>query len=345
MKRSCLLPALLCSVLVGCVLPEYRVFDSNTPSDTTMSPNMVPPSKTGIGNASTLCTACIAAKCTEERTECGEQCDELSLPVSPAWVVPDEADSFVQCLARECEEPCNVRWGCVGSYSFPVPANAYSVRVRVAEATSNRGVKGATVTACQGSDPNCGIGAGMDGSATTDADGYATLALRNDFFGYFVADGGDSYFVTTLMWSQPTYRVDTTFTINLFAKEWLDVLLQQVMVKKHDDAGHMIFRAENCLPLRYIGNDNANAEADGVIVNYAPNGPDSSRTFYTTYALSVDPVATATQAIGSGYGGAVNLPPGLVSIVGSHDNDTTMNAVVRIRPDALGLVMLVPNAK
>jgi hypothetical protein len=336
-------------MLLGCVLPDYRVFDDTTNAQTDDPAKPMDPPGSLLGSslegAPEGCNTCLAQNCQAQRAQCGDSCKQLKYPMSPAWDMKDDQDEFARCIVRECADACQTAWGCVGKYAFTEPSAAYNVTVRVTEANSDTPLKGAKVSACQGSDPGCSVGAGMESSSISDDDGKVTLTLRSDFFGYFLVDAGDAYFPTTFMSSQPTYRLDSSFTINVFPKLWLDLVLSQLMVKRADMTGFLIFRAENCLPLRYIGDAEINAEAEGVAVSFTPQGADTSRTFYTTYSRVVDPSANSTQAGGNSFGGAVNLPPAASSVVGSHDGRTIANATVRIRADALGLVMLVPNAR
>jgi hypothetical protein len=255
----------------------------------------------------------------------------------------------VKCLARKCDAQCKVTWGCVDGYRWDEPADAYTVTIQVNQFNGTDPEVGALVTACLGSDPGCTFGAGMQSSTVTDESGLATLQLSSGFAGYFLIEPqGDAYYPMTMLWSQPIYRVHRSFQVNLFKRSWLDDMAASLQVSKTDEnAGHVIFRAENCLPLEFIGNPDGNAEAEGVSVSFMPTRPDSTRAFYTRYALGVDPLLKATKSTGGAgaYGGALNLPAALLTLVGSYEGSDMMHATMRLRANTLGLVHLVPDAR
>jgi hypothetical protein len=114
-----------------------------------------------------------------------------------------------------------------------------------------------------------------------------------------------------------------------------------------DDAssGHVIFRAENCLPMDFLGDTDGNAEADGVRVTYSPSGKNSTEVFYTRFSLTVDRTLKTTKSTGGAYGGALNLPPGSLTLIGSHEETDMMHVTLRMRPNTLALVHLVPDGR
>ncbi|MET0387145.1 MAG: hypothetical protein ABW321_14350 [Polyangiales bacterium] len=327
-------------LLAGCVLPEYRVFDSTSGS------MVEQPSSQLLPGASAECNSCSAESCEPERSACGERCDDLPWPISPAWEVPEEAVGYVKCLVAQCEQPCDVFWGCVGKYTWEPPGRSYTITIRITDAISGDPDTEATVRACQGADPACASGSGLESMGQTDFDGRVTLTVSNGFFGYFLIEPSERYYPTTFIWSQPTYRLDTSFTVNVFERQWLDVMAAQLDTTKTDTgAGHLIFRAENCLPMSFLGEADTNAEAEGMVVSYSPSADLSTRTFYTSFGLVVDPEETATTSEGAGFGGALNLPPRAVTVIGKHGDDDVSRTTVRMREGWLGLVMLVPDAR
>jgi hypothetical protein len=327
--------------LSACVLPDYDVRDVAKEQPDSGVPGL---GKISAG-ASGECGECLADKCAEQRTSCGSKCDEIALPLSPAVDVPTEANSYIQCMTEMCDSTCNARWGCVNQYTWPSPSKAYNVTIRIVDPVQNQPVKDAKVSACGGLDPACSLGGGMESMGTTDMDGRVTLQLQSSFFGYFAVDAGANFFPLVAMWSQPTYRVDNTFTLNVFPRSWLAHMGDQLNAKIEPEAGHLIFHAQNCLPLRFTSGSTANATGEGVKVSYSKLGANSTRVFYTTYALMVDPNQSSTSIAGSGYGGAFNLPPGAATVIGSFNNMDIANAGLPMRADTLGLVFLVPNAR
>jgi hypothetical protein len=334
---------LLCVLcgLSGCVLPDYNVLDDGKKSPT--ASNSV--DGTAFGDAA--CNSCVKDHCEMEQESCGADCTELKWPVSPAWNVSDQADPFARCLVSQCESACNAQWGCVKNYRWPDKDSGYSVTIRVNDALQeSRSIEGAKVTACQGRDPTCSVGMGQESSGTTDATGHVTLALTRDFVGYFLVDkASEGYVQMIASWSQPAYVVDNTFTLSLFKPAWIQAMASQVKVTVQKDVGHVIFKALNCLPLRYIGGDEINADAEGVSVSYTPRSENSSDVVYVQLGLQIDAAATMTSSEGQGYGGMFNLSPGAVTLSGSHDGLDMGSAGLPMRANNLGLVFLEPRAK
>lgn len=342
--RLPLLGWLLCS----CVLPDFHVVSTSQGGVAREPDAAVMPAAMGMAAlAPPECSSCAAAECGEQRSACGEGCDELPWPLSPASTPASASRPYVECIASKCDAQCNVLWGCVEAYSWAQPSDAYNVKIHVDNSISGAEVVGARVTACQGSDPGCGVGSGMESSDMTDEGGDATLTLDANFFGYFLIEPNDpKYYPMTMMWSQPIYRVDRTFTIGLFERPWVDVMADTLGVTKNDDtAGHMIFHAQNCLPVLYLDDVAADTDADDVVVSCSPKGPDSSRVFYTRYAVGVDPTLDMTKKTGGSYGGALNLLPGALTLVGSYNERDIAHATIRMRRNTLALVHLVPDGR
>jgi hypothetical protein len=333
--------------LAGCVLPDYKIYDDRISGATSTEADAgaVDAGAPMFPGAEGQCAECLASQCGEARMECGSQCDGLQLPVSPAMTLPDEADPLMKCMVDQCDDVCNIRWGCVGKYDWPEPSKPYTVTLSITDPLTNQGIADVKATACEGVDPGCAIGGGMSASGTTDADGRVSLQVSSGFYGYFLIDAGSSYYPVVAQFSQPSYRISPNFTINVFQRSWVKVMASMLQAEVDNSAGQMIFRAQNCLPLHFIGSNVVNAEAADVSVSYGRKGAKTTKVFYTIGGLGVDPEATETSEQGSGFGGALNLPAGQTSIVGRHDNTDVINATIPLRADALGILFLVPNAQ
>jgi hypothetical protein len=338
-----------CSLLCSCVLPSYQIIGTaNKDAGTELDAAPATSSRSdALASAPAECGACAAEACAEERDACGDDCASMPWPISPAWKPAADSAAFVKCLVNKCDPQCNVSWGCVDKYAWTQPTEAYTVSIQLGNAFNQAPDVKARVTACQAGDPGCSVGTGKEGSTLTDENGVATLTLDPDFIGYFLIEPSDpKYYAMTMLWSMPTYRVERRFWVNLFERTWLDAMADSLKVKKDDEkSGHVIFRAENCLPIDYLGDQDGNAEAEGVKVAYSPSGLDSTGVFYTTIGLMVDALLQATQAKGRAYGGALNLPPGSLTLVGSHGDKDVTRATLRIRPNTLALVHLVPDGR
>lgn len=339
----------------ACVLPDYEVVpsrDRDAGADSSSSPATAKDEKGAmiLPGAQADCASCLQDNCKELRQNCGEHCDDFEWPVSPSWTVTDEADEYVRCVAMQCAEQCNVLWGCNKKYELAEPESDYSFTLRVTHAVRPDVVlEGLRVSACQGLDPSCMRGIGQVSSNLTNADSEAVLLLPRSFQGYFLIEptetgGDDPYLPMTVVWSQPLYRKESRLTVSMFNRSLVPALASTVE-KVEQGKGHFIFKAQNCLPERFVGAKGANAEADDVVVNYySPNG-EGSKVYYTRNGLMIDLNAKETHADGQSFGGAFNLAPGSVSVTGTYKAMEVTSAGFPLRADSLGVVFLVPKAQ
>lgn len=347
---------LLCSLLaMACVLPDYDVVTSNDRERPDAGSDSGPTGATSselamlFPEAQPDCESCAKDSCSAERTSCGADCDAFRWPVSPVWQVTDKADPYVRCLAQRCDSQCEVLWGCTDKYIVPEPDDA-SVTIRVTDAAMpGHEIEGIRVRACHDLDPSCQTDIGQSSMAVTNAAGRAVLALPRSFSGYFlleqanVSDDGPDYLPMTVVWSEPLYKTEPILTVSVF-KVGLVPALASTAETVLPGKGHLVFKALNCLPQRYVDNRELNADAEGVIANYAPMG-SGSRVYYTRNGLKISPPATETSYDGQGFGGAFNLSPGSVSVTGVHDDVEVSNAVYTVRADTIGIVFLLPKAR
>jgi hypothetical protein len=340
----------LCLLLsAACVLPDYEVVSSNkrpseTDAATGTSPAMLLP------GAEAECGRCVQDNCREQKDSCGEHCEAFEWPVSPAWAVDDDADAYVRCLATQCEEQCDVLWGCVKQYEIPEPKSDHSVTIRVTHAVQqSTTIPGCRVTACLDLDPECKRGVGRVNEGTTDADGLAVLALPRSFEGFFLIEppqeGDDPYLPMTAVWSEPLYRIEPVLTVSVFNRSLVPALASIVNEEVEPGKGHYIFKAQNCLPQRFVGGGAANAEADGVVVTFTSYLSSGSLVYYTRVGLTLDLDATSTSSEGLGFGGVFNVAPGAVSVFGAHRATEVSTAGFPMRGDSLGVVFLSPKTR
>lgn len=347
--------SLLGALLAGCVLPDYEVVSSKGPVGVDAGTDSGPTAATSapqlsmsFPDAEPDCETCVQEGCEEERTACGNDCASFKWPVAPVWQVSDDADAFVRCIAQKCNSQCDVLWGCNRQYAVPEPAGN-SVVIRVTDAVAMSELPGIRVKACQDLDPSCQLEVGQSSSNVTNASGRAVLALPRSFQGYFLLEqddapgDGSGYMPMTVTWSQPLYKVEPILTVSMFKAAVVPALAgSSLTVKK--GKGHLVFKALNCLPQRYVDNADVNASADGVIVNYAPMN-EGTPVVYTRNGLKISPDAQETAYDGNGFGGAFNLSPGPISVTGVHDDVEVSNAVYTARADTIGIVFLLPRAR
>jgi hypothetical protein len=354
---------LLCVVLVsGCVLPDYEVGGATEGSasrdkqdagggtrDSGMTSKDQRAAVQALAGADEDCERCVIDHCQAERSECGDDCARLEWPVSPAWKVTDRAESFVKCLAMQCEDTCKVSWGCSDNYSLPQPRADFPVTIRVTAAVSGYQIDGAKVTACQGLDPSCADNVGSVSASVTNGTGEAVVTLPRGFDGYFLVDvekeqaNGATYVPMTVKWSEQVFRTEASLTVSMFEPALIEALAVGVE-KIEAGKGNFIFKAQNCLPEPFVGEVGANASADGVVISYTSLGK-KSQVYYVTSGFAIDRNLTATSVAGGGFGGVFNVTPGPVSVTGVHEGEGVTTGGFPMRANTLGAIFLLPKAK
>ena len=351
---SLIVAAILCAP--ACVLPTYEKVDSveqGTTFDAVERSALGAAGACGLSHMlETECDACIRANCCELAEECGDgtACGEdLLEPISPVADYSTDFDPLLGCMQRDCEQACQVNWGCVGEYSWPTPEEPYSFDVRVVDfaAEPDEPLPDVEVRACEGVDPTCE--SGQVDRAITDGDGVVNLVVPGGFEGFFAFSGG-GYMDTTVQWTEPVQRLDNWIHYELQEE---DVAGLALITGVHSDpeqefdpeAGHLIFRAQNCLPARYLSTDELpQAEVSGVRVEFEPND-GASQVFYTTATggVSVTLEATSTDGVGGAFGGpARNVS---VSFIDDATEREVAEGLVQVRPGAIGFVYMVPRSQ
>ena len=350
LRRPC---AALCALaLTGCVLPSFeeeaaRTGDAGHPSGHTST--LPPADACGLSDQlPTKCDACIRAHCCDLAKDCGEGTDcgrDLLEPITPAADFSTDFDPLLGCMQRECDDACQVDWGCVGNYEWPEPKDAFDVDVHVIDfaAVPDKPLPDVEVQACEAIDPGCMSGRVAD--VTTGDDGLARLHVPADFDGFFSFSGG-GYMDSTVQWSEPIYRV-AGFKQFQLTEAAVTLLGATVGVQDlgaspaENTAGYLIFRVLGCLPARYLGAKQApRAEVAGVRVSFEPND-GASQTFYTEPNGSVSVTLDATTS--DATGGAFNVPARNVTVIAVDVQSGTevARSNVRVQPGTIGFAYLV----
>jgi hypothetical protein len=335
---------------IGCVLPSYGKSDIEPADAAESMTSKLPATNNGLNGASVECNSCVQSQCAQALTACGADCQNQKIPVTPADPAPaksnsDAFDTFLTCLRDECEPSCKVTWGCVNDYSWPAASAPYGVTIRVIDLTSSSPLPNVDVTACLGSDPSCSAASTHVAQGTTDDTAHTTLPVPAGFMGYFLLAGDDKYMASSTLWTQPTYTVVHNFSQRMVPWDVAAGLAQATGTTLRHEAGHLIFRAHNCLPLRYLDGKVLNAEADDVVVTFSPSVDDSSKVFYTGFQSGIDPSLSGTSAMGGGFGGAFNLPTQLVNVVAKHDGMVVSQVAAQMRSGTAAFVYLMPSTR
>lgn len=355
-KATSIFAALLPLALCGCLLPSYEkvdALDGAGDSDGEVVSALGTEGACGLSYMlPSECDLCIRQNCCELASECGQgtECGQDVLEqISPVADFTTDFDPLLGCMQRDCQQECDVNWGCLGEYEWPAPEDDYSFDVKVVDfaAMLDAPLPDVEIAACESVDPSCNSGR-LD-SGVSGEDGVVNLTVPADFEGFFSFSGG-GYLDTTVQWTEPVHRLGD-FTHYELTQDALDALalITGVHTSADDEfdpaAGHLIFRAQNCLPLRFLDRDEPPmAEVAGVAVDFEPN-QGASQVFYTTDSggVSVTQIATSTDAAG----GAFNVPARNVSVRGIdlESGQVVSEGLVHVRPGAIGFSYLVPKSR
>jgi hypothetical protein len=341
-------------LLAGCVLPSFERGEASDagPSGADVDAGPDPGPACGLSDElPDACDRCIRLNCCDLASACGEgtACGEdLLEPITPAADFSTDFDPLLGCMQRECNVECDVDFGCVDDYRWPTLSEPSTVPVKVIDfaAEPDLPLEDFTVKACQALDPSCE--SGKVDEAQTDADGIAELTLPPGFSGFFEISGGD-YVESTAQWSEPVHRASGFTHYMLRARDINALALVTGVHTRVDEpfepgSGHLIFRVEGCLPLRYLAADERPiAEVSGVHVEFAPNDFGSD-IFYTDGSGSVSLTLEETSA--DGVGGAFEVPARNLTVTATdvRSGRSIATGSVAVRPGALGFAYLAPRS-
>jgi hypothetical protein len=337
--------------LAGCVLPSFKENGAADAGSHADAASLHGPACGLSAKLPTACDACIRESCCELAKDCGQgtECGkDLLEPITPVADFSPDFDMLLGCMQRNCDEACKVNWGCVDKYTWPAAKDNLAVDVTVIDfaAVPDKPLPGVQVQACQAVDPACDTGR-VD-QAQTNADGVAQLTLQSSFHGFFTFSGA-GYLDSTMQWSEPIYRIAgfKQYQIKPDALAALAVISgvhSSTTETFNPDAGHLIFRVQGCLPLRYLNApDLPRAEVANVQVSFEPND-GASRIFYTEPAGGVSVTLDATTS--DGVGGSFEVPARNVTVhcVDAHTAKEVASGSVRVRAGAIGYTYLVPRS-
>lgn len=335
----------------GCVLPAFKKVPGTDAGPMTTS--TVPGKACGLSDKlPQTCDACIRKSCCDLAKACGSgtACGkDLLKPITPLATLSESFDPLLDCMQQNCDDACHVSWGCVDNYSWTTPQPSYDITVTVDDfaAEPPMPLPGVTVNACQSVDPACK--SGKVSGAVTDDKGEAKLTLTSRFEGFFDFSGG-GYTSSTAQFSEPLYQVAgfRQYQLTDGAIQFLAVTtgVHKTVDEKFDPSlGHIIFRAQNCLPPRYLDRDNPpHAEAAGVHVSVDPN-ENASPVFYTDKSGGVSLSQDATSS--TGLGGAFGFPAHNLTVTATDaaTSRKVATGTVVVRPATIGFIYLVPSSK
>lgn len=350
--RACFI-AWLAFGAAGCLLPDFQKVATDTNRDAGAQDAAASSEPTcGLSNKlPKSCNACIRQSCCELAKACGQgsACGaDLLKPITPATQVSTDFDALLGCMQSQCDDACNVTWGCIDKYTWPVPGKDYGFRIDVIDfaAEPRMPLPDVTVDACQSVDPTCQ--SGRTSRAVTDKSGSVMLSVPRAFDGFFSFSGA-GYAPSTTQWTEPIYRVSNFTQFQLTSAALAGLAVATGVHKAFTDpfdptTGHVIFRVQGCLPMRYLDNTGLpHAEAADVKVSISPN-PGSSRVFYTDKS---DAVALALDMTSSrGVGGAFSLPATnlTVSAVDTKSGREVSTGTVLVRAGGVAFMYMLPSS-
>ena len=335
--------AILC-LLGGCVLPDFEAgkLGELVPSGPVCGlSNRLPQS----------CDACIRSQCCGLAQACGEgtACgDDLLEPITPVADYSTDFDELLGCMQNHCATECKVHWGCVDQYSWPEAEGPVDQKVGVVDFASSNPVAGATVRACEASDPTLNCRSGTIARAVTDDAGQARLRnLPRDFDDLYRFEA-PGFLPATARFSEPMYRLGG---FSQFEMSPLDLAWFALTTGVHDtlnepfpaDAGHIIVRVQSCLPLRYLDTE-LRATGPEVRIEY-DEIEGASGFFYSEPTGEVSTTRTETSVFG--YGGAFNFPPHNIELraIDTVSGSEVASGRVQVVTGGMGFLYLLPRSR
>jgi hypothetical protein len=361
--RKALVLVLMTGVLGACVLPDFDKVDgaaagkpdaAGGKQDAGSMPDPLPGKACGLSDQlPRACDACIRQKCCELATECGKgtECGKDMLePITPAADFSEDFDPLLGCMQTRCEAACKVNLGCLDDYTWPDAEGTSDIEILVADYADavNLPLADVTVKACAALDPLCVTGVKAEG--VTGADGRVMLkGIPAAFDGFYSFDGAD-YAPSTAHWTEPVHRASGFTQYQLSPTELGALAIITGIHKSIDEPfdpglGHLIFRVQGCLPMRYVANDvPPSAGVAGVRVEFSPND-GASQTFYLEENGSVSVTLTKTTA--QGLGGAFNLLPRNVTVkaIDVATDREVARGTVNVRAGTIGFAWMVARSK
>lgn len=340
---------------VGCTLPDYsKVEDTKSPSEKRDSGEPDARSCSMDLQAHGSCRSCIAEHCCDEAAACNKGAcgEDLDIPITPLMSVTEKFDALATCLLENCdtEDTCDVSWGCVGKYRWPMLKESHKFSMRVFNYADPRetGIPGIDVKLCESSDPSCSSeGGGQLTRSRTDSMGNADFTVPKGFNGYFELDGGGPA-PATVQWSQPTFNVVDSFTHQALGQNSVQSLA--VVSQYHSSpnqpfkagTGFMIARVQNCFPLRYMEAPTSIARARDVRLTFTPS-TGASRIYYVNDMATLDLSLNRTST--RGYAGAFEVLAANVTVTAIHADTGKLLAegTITIREGTIGYMYLVPD--
>jgi hypothetical protein len=357
MNPRCWVAAIVCSMLVvlaapGCTLPAYeKVATGNGPATAPDGGPETNPVAQCAQNfpAKGACGECIATHCCDEVAACNDGAcgEDIAFPISPVMSVNEKFDELVSCMQQNCDaaNSCNVSWGCVDKYRWPRlrQDRPFSMRIFNYADVREAGLPGIDVQLCEASDPRCEDG--LLSTATTGSDGLAEFIAPRGFNGYFSLSGGKPT-PAVVVYSQPVFNLMEVFAHQALLPDSIATLGQVVGwrqdgSKPAPNTGHLLARAQNCLPLRYLDRQETWSRGKNVIFNFAPR-EEASQVYYVNDMAILDPTLKRTTS--RGYGGAFEVPAKNISVTATDadSGDVLASGVITIRPNTIGYIYLFP---
>lgn len=301
-----------------------------------------------VPDAAITCEACMAGRPCAAAQACGAslECETIEHCVPTCSTVDchdtclamDDAGTFTAlevALISSCYKECNLGnfWLCVGHVAWPLaPAGVNEVDFKVKDSTSGNGLVGASVKACDKTDPGCGTPAAQ---ATSDGAGQGILrlpaheAVGLGFQGYYDIEAPQE--VPWLIFSSsPITQARVPFNWTVLSQTAFQTLTSSANVALDPTRGHIAVAAVDCLL----------SPASGVIVSATGIDAKTKSLYLSGGAL----VANTGQTDITGYAFFLNVPPGNVTIQTTPKalNRVSSSQVVFTRPGAVSSVIALP---
>jgi hypothetical protein len=242
--------------------------------------------------------------------------------------------SDTHCSAGSCVPILD--WQCVGNVTWPTatPSIAVTKKLKIVHLSGNKPYTNLKVRACTDFDSTCDTGIT---EASTDDSGIASLTLYEGFRGYLLIEPNESYpniYPSLVEVTPPPSSTDHETDLDPI------VLLENADVKNiglilgvtpDPAAGQLLTKTVNCSHVPSAGIKLSTDSLGANTVSYYMNGNGDL------------PSTSISQTSSSGEGGFMNIKPGFVTVVATHDGRQVSSMTVPVRASHATYLVILPS--
>lgn len=213
------------------------------------------------------------------------------------------------CINSMCENAPSALWGCMNEEPpEPLPPATYNVTFHAQSIANTMPIAGVPAKLCRKINPACPE---PEATGVTDANGDVTFQIPSNLAAFVAFDKfdetlpqekwGDEW-VPANYFINPNVTSDMTIAVQMATFQLLNILTLLVEKPQEPDRGTVLINVLSC----------TGAGAPGVVYK-ADRADDLTIPFYVEGSV---PNALRTSTNTDGFGGFINLPPGIVAVSG-----------------------------